>query len=111
MDGDLKYIEFLFESYKPEFWYVRERGEHMSLMSEKRERSEHVSLASSTFTLYSTHARLVPLTLASLTCTHSLNLYSPCTYSLSPCSSPFNPRSPLIYSHSHSLRSQVLGDY
>ena len=83
-------------------------SEHMSLMSETREQSArtrrvHVvgelnlslystharlvplTLASLTCTrslnlsLYFTHARLVPLTLASLTCTRSLNLYSPCT--------------------------------
>ena len=50
-----------------------------------RERSERISLTSETCT----HR-----------CTHSLNLYS-----LPPCSSPINPRSPLIYSRS--LRSQV----
>jgi len=33
MNEDLKYIEFLFEAYKPEFWYERERGEHTSLAS------------------------------------------------------------------------------
>ena len=55
-----------------------------------RERSEHMSFSS------------LPRTL-------SLNLYSLCTHSLSPCSSPFNPLSPFIYSYSHSLRLQVIG--
>ena len=30
-DEDLKYFSFLFEAYKPEYWYVRERSEHMEL--------------------------------------------------------------------------------